>query len=268
MLKLKIDNGGDGESVFCKVMLPLRCSFSSPSPFCVFFEVQVRRIPVSDVWGKSTSCLSFGKMMSIASRFLDDTENKLDDAAFLAKARTSYYDEDGDEVTMTSDQELEDAFRQVLKKFPAHKPFIVMVTIPSDKPTKVAAAAGKAAPGVPKRIQLKKGDPRKKLMVSLLTDEPAKTTLRVTPQKFEKDFFIHARHTCDGCSKSPIIGARYHATKIPDFDLCGACFEKYEGEDLDFKPEIHGMMCTPLLVAMVPSGTSNIFCPHFFLCRS
>jgi hypothetical protein len=64
-------------------------------------------------------------------------------------------------------------------------------------------------------------------------------TLNIPPQRFEKKFFIHARHTCDGCSKSPIIGTRYHATKIPDFDLCTACYEKYEGEDLDFKPEIH-----------------------------
>eukprot|EP00956_Cyclotella_meneghiniana_P011356 scaffold15942_cov78-Cyclotella_meneghiniana.AAC.19 len=50
-------------------------------------------------------------------------------------------------------------------------------------------------------------------------------------------FFIHARHTCDGCSSTPIIGTRYRATKIPDFDLCQKCFTSYEGEDLDFKPE-------------------------------
>ena len=53
-------------------------------------------------------------------------------------------------------------------------------------------------------------------------------------------FFIHARHTCDGCSKTPIIGTRYRATKIPDFDLCEACFKSYEGDDLDFKPETLG----------------------------
>ena len=63
---------------------------------------------------------------------------------------------------------------------------------------------------------------------------------RENSAKFDKEFFIHARHTCDGCSKSPIVGTRYHATKIPDFDLCGTCFENYQGEDLDFKPEIQG----------------------------
>ena len=56
-------------------------------------------------------------------------------------------------------------------------------------------------------------------------------------------FFIHARHTCDGCSRTPIIGTRFHATKIPDFDLCNACFNKYEGEDLDFKPEALDVDC-------------------------
>lgn len=44
----------------------------------------------------------------------------------------------------------------------------------------------------------------------------------------------------DGCSRTPIIGTRYRATKIPDFDLCGACYKSYEGEDLDFKPETLG----------------------------
>jgi hypothetical protein len=62
----------------------------------------------------------------------------------------------------------------------------------------------------------------------------------MNPQKFDSSFFIHARHTCDGCSKTPIIGTRYRATNIPDFDLCSACFEKYEGEKTDFKPEALG----------------------------
>ena len=53
-------------------------------------------------------------------------------------------------------------------------------------------------------------------------------------------FFIHARHTCDGCSKTPIIGTRYTAIKIPDFDLCEACFSRHKKDDLDFKPETLG----------------------------
>lgn len=215
-------------------------------------DEQVRRVNVSEIWGKSISRLSFGKLMSIASSYAFPY-NKVDDAAlapFIAKAKATYIDEDGDKITMTSNAELEDAFRQVLKKFPIHKPFRISVTIPQDKSKKIFVAATGKARGVPKcppfRLASRLGPPMnsgKPVFMHASKPSPpmdgkSRTTLRVAPQKFEKDFFVHARHTCDGCSKSPIIGTRYHATKIPDFDLCGTCFKKYEGEDLDFKPEI------------------------------
>lgn len=217
VLKLKIDDGGDE---------------------------QVRRIKVADIWGKSTSHLSFGKMMSIAFSHAASSSDEVDGAgldAFVAKAKATYIDEDGDRINMTSDAELEDAFRQVFKKS-SPSPFRITVTLPKDEATRKVCMIEENARGMPKRIQVRKPSCKKPFSVSM--DElpvkiKSKTTLNVTPQKFEKDFFIHARHTCDGCSKTPIIGPRYHAAKIPDFDLCGACFEKYEGagED-DFKPEI------------------------------
>jgi hypothetical protein len=52
---------------------------------------------------------------------------------------------------------------------------------------------------------------------------------------FDPDF-IHARHTCDGCIKAPIVGIRYHAIDIPDYDLCEKCYEKYDG-DITFEME-------------------------------
>lgn len=191
--------------------------------------VQVRRIKVSEVWDSSLSCLSFGKMMSAASTFTGVSDKD----AFASKAKATYIDEDGDEINMSSNKELLDSFLQVLKKFPTQKPFIITVAIPQDKPR---------AAGMPKRVQLRKVEPvRKPFVMSKdhMMGGKSKTTLRVTPQTFEKDFFVHARHTCDGCSRTPIIGARYHAMNIPDFDLCGHCFEKYEGEKSDFQPEIH-----------------------------
>ena len=60
-------------------------------------------------------------------------------AAFVAKAKVTYIDEDGDQINMTSDAELADAFHQVLKKWPVHKPFRITVTVPNDKPSKVSA---------------------------------------------------------------------------------------------------------------------------------
>ena len=35
--------------------------------------------------------------------------------------------------------------------------------------------------------------------------------------------FIHGYHTCDGCSKKPIVGYRFHATNRQDMDLCQSC---------------------------------------------
>jgi hypothetical protein len=53
---------------------------------------------------------------------------------------------------------------------------------------------------------------------------------------FEGKPFIHGRHTCDSCLKTPIIGLRYHAKNLPDYDLCGRCFENYRGTGVDFEP--------------------------------
>ena len=54
--------------------------------------------------------------------------------------------------------------------------------------------------------------------------------------------FLHARHTCDGCGKTPIIGIRYHALNIPDFDFCEICMANYGGlAGIKFQPEQLGV---------------------------
>ncbi|KAL3816193.1 hypothetical protein ACHAXA_007311 [Cyclostephanos tholiformis] len=189
-------------------------------------EVQIRRVKVSAVWGGNISHLSFKKMMSLAASFTLP-KNEVDDAglaAFTAKAKATYIDEDGDEITLTSNDELDDAFRQVLERA---RPFLITVTIPQDQ---VAGKVFDGKKGMPSRIKVRKIEPSKKLL-ALSNDKSPSAGCKST------NSFIHARHTCDGCQKTPIIGARYHATKIPDFDLCATCFEKYEGDDLDFKIE-------------------------------
>ena len=65
--------------------------------------------------------------------------------------------------------------------------------------------------------------------------------LRINPEDLCNDFFVHARHTCNGCSTTPIIGTRYHSKKVPDVDLCASCFTEYEGDKRDFMPEIECM---------------------------
>lgn len=49
--------------------------------------------------------------------------------------------------------------------------------------------------------------------------------------------FIHGRHTCDGCLCTPIIGTRYHATNLPDYDLCAACRGNYKGTEIHFEEQ-------------------------------
>lgn len=169
--------------------------------------------------------------MSLAASFTLP-KNEVDDAglaAFTAKAKATYIDEDGDEITLTSNDELDDAFRQVLERA---RPFLITVTIPQDQ---VAGKVFDGKKGMPSRIKVRKIEPSKKLL-ALSNDKSPSAGCKST------NSFIHARHTCDGCQKTPIIGARYHATKIPDFDLCATCFEKYEGDDLDFKIETQGML--------------------------
>eukprot|EP00565_Helicotheca_tamesis_P006284 CAMPEP_0185726104 /NCGR_PEP_ID=MMETSP1171-20130828/2179_1 /TAXON_ID=374046 /ORGANISM="Helicotheca tamensis, Strain CCMP826" /LENGTH=896 /DNA_ID=CAMNT_0028394385 /DNA_START=17 /DNA_END=2707 /DNA_ORIENTATION=+ len=53
----------------------------------------------------------------------------------------------------------------------------------------------------------------------------------------EEQPFVHGRHTCDGCLATPIIGTRYHAKNLPDYDLCANCFQNYKGTDIQFQPE-------------------------------
>jgi len=46
--------------------------------------------------------------------------------------------------------------------------------------------------------------------------------------------FIHRRHTCDSCLMNPIVGARYHALNMNDYDLCDHCYPNYSGKETEF----------------------------------
>ena len=47
--------------------------------------------------------------------------------------------------------------------------------------------------------------------------------------------FIHGRHTCDSCLVTPIVGKRYHAVNLPDYDLCENCYVNYTGKEVKFE---------------------------------
>lgn len=46
--------------------------------------------------------------------------------------------------------------------------------------------------------------------------------------------FIHGRHTCDSCLTTPIVGKRFHAVNLPDYDLCEKCHTSYTGTSVSF----------------------------------
>lgn len=67
-------------------------------------------------------------------------------------------------------------------------------------------------------------------------EAPSKAATEEEEAKAEERPFIHGRHTCDNCLTTPIIGLRFHAKNLPDYDLCENCFGKYKGEDIQFEP--------------------------------
>jgi hypothetical protein len=54
------------------------------------------------------------------------------------------------------------------------------------------------------------------------------------PEAVER-LFIHGRHTCDRCLCTPIVGKRFHATDLPDYDLCEKCKDGSKGTAIQFE---------------------------------
>jgi hypothetical protein len=82
----------------------------------------------------------------------------------------------------------------------------------------------------------------KPLVTEVVCPKPSKVEIQETqPEDFHlgrvKKDFIHGRHTCDGCFTSPIIGYRFNAINLPDYDLCFKCVKNYKGTDVHFQPE-------------------------------
>lgn len=92
-------------------------------------KVQLRRLKVAEVWDKGCANLSYTKLLSAAARFVVNNRNNNNKNNVLAKAVASYRDEDGDQVTFSSNDEFKDAFLQVLATYPERKPFLVTITL-------------------------------------------------------------------------------------------------------------------------------------------
>mmetsp|Transcript_17984 Transcript_17984/g.41963 ORF Transcript_17984/g.41963 Transcript_17984/m.41963 type:complete len:590 (+) Transcript_17984:246-2015(+) len=192
--------------------------------------VQVRRIRVSELFVQGKN-LSYDKLMGVAAGFLDDIGKN----TLAANSQVTYIDSDGDKINISSDEELNDSFEGILKKLPIITPFRITVSVSSnkDKPAGVGGRIPIVGATVPRRSGRN------------VSYSPAATLFANQPKAAQgptadNALFIHGRHTCDSCSASPIVGTRYHSTKIPDFDLCTKCYDNYEGDkETDFQPQIH-----------------------------
>lgn len=70
------------------------------------------------LWDESTAKFPIRNLISIASNFVypKNDENKMNRAYFLDNATATYFDKDGVEITMSSDDELEDAVLRFLRE--------------------------------------------------------------------------------------------------------------------------------------------------------
>ena len=224
---------------------------------------------VESIWDKSNSSLSLSRLVTVAAGFASDVRAQRKD--LITKAKTTYLDGEGDTIYVSLDDELKDAFLQVLAALPVRKSLFVNVTFPkagmiysSTEASMVGLSKliqvgnvgpnnNKVTSGLSKRIQVGNVGHNNKVtsvsMTKALSKRAQRSTMNDRLRKFNlQDFynpsFIHTHHTCNGCSMTPIIGTRYHATKIPDFDLCALCFVKYKGDKDDFRPEIQGKLAS------------------------
>src|SRR6056300_834765 len=70
---------------------------------------QIRRLYVSDLWEDDE--LSYSKLITAAAKFASEQPDLVDKTT----AKVTYMDGDGDRITISSDGELTDSFRQTLK---------------------------------------------------------------------------------------------------------------------------------------------------------
>jgi len=75
-------------------------------------DAQTRRFDGADLWDSSNSTLSFAKLTTIARDFAF----KRQIAEMVEKVKVSYIDDDGEKITISSDRELMESFRQAMQQ--------------------------------------------------------------------------------------------------------------------------------------------------------
>lgn len=66
-------------------------------------------------------------------------------------------------------------------------------------------------------------------------EKEEETEETLVQEEEEERAFIHGRHTCDACLTTPIVGKRFHAVNMQDYDLCQGCYLNYSGTEITFE---------------------------------
>jgi hypothetical protein len=263
-------------------------------------EQGIRRITLKRLWDEEKNIPSFHTLVSLIRDFAQihpsgNPSGKCISTGTLGHPNDNlwnnnitYTDEDGDVITISSDEELADAFEQFVTK----EPPVLRATVTLSNVTGTTSAISTISTdntrtnttnvtninnnnNLMKLEQLKaqKRDIMRQMaqepIMAVMTKQkptPTTTTTTTTTSTTQTDMvatesdasmalkdsnhtasvpipkgcpsvFIHGRHTCDGCFTTPIIGIRYHAVNLPDYDLCQNCVQNYKGSDIKFKPE-------------------------------
>mmetsp|Transcript_17132 Transcript_17132/g.17022 ORF Transcript_17132/g.17022 Transcript_17132/m.17022 type:complete len:242 (-) Transcript_17132:594-1319(-) len=130
-----------------------------------------------------------------------------------ANFRYRYRDDENDMITISCDQELQDAYNMVARlKLPSFK-----LILDEEIPPKESVEE------IPQIIAKSEFDWVFDDKWNGYVKDIVRTELEKTMGYKTSEGTIWENYTCGGCGKSPIIGARYHCTVCSDLDYCGLC---------------------------------------------
>jgi len=179
----------------------------------------------------------------------EENEKSLNDWKSLTRlfeVEITYVDEEMDSIRFSSDEELIDALLQFSKLKPDTSNSFVVLRCKAiveerklkGKKSKKSNDAGTNGKDTPELSDQASRD-RSLECPNYSADCSSSRNL----SGFDREF-VHARHTCDGCGRAPIIGLRYHALNIPDYDYCETCMANYHGAEVTFQLEQLGKCYT------------------------
>ena len=172
------------------------------------------------------------------------------------KLKLMYLDEEGDKCLLLNDQDVRVACLDRDKPLKIFAEILELSAVSKNPPTVNAPATRNVEPtrrtteptingedppqGLNRAVESIVGvvaDAVVGLQQATLPEKPTETPAQATPTAPPTPF-IHGRHTCDSCLTTPIVGKRFHATNLADYDLCENCHATYTGTEIQFEEAV------------------------------